>query len=61
MEENFNTTPMRPLREVLAEFEQMIDTEQSTSNEVCEKCHGTNTELIRDEQGRVIGARRCGH
>lgn len=62
MDKVSKVAPMRPLRDVLAEFESMIDTEQATTNdEVCDRCNDTRSELIRDSNGTVIGAKPCTH
>lgn len=60
MEKDSNVTPMRPLRDVLAEFEAMIDSDQAVTSEgICVKCNNTGTEVIY--QDGITSARPCSH
>lgn len=63
MEEDSKVIPMRPLRDVLAEFEALIDDEAGYASKdgPCKRCNGTGTEVIYNEQTKVTSARRCTH
>ena len=62
MEEDFKVTPMRPLREVLREFEDAIETDgAAASDDPCPRCNGTGTEVIYNEQLKTSSGRRCSH
>lgn len=63
MDEDSKVIPMRPLREVLTEFEAAIEQEERTSNNdgPCPMCNGTGTEIVHNEQTKVTSARRCQH
>ena len=63
MAEDSKTVPMRPLRDVLREFETLIDLEEgeAPNDGPCRLCNGTGTEVIYDDQGQSKGARPCSH
>lgn len=63
MAEDSKVVPMRPLRDVLREFEALIESEEAgaANNGPCEHCNGTGTETIRNEQGIIVSARPCSH
>lgn len=63
MAEDSKVDPMRPLREVLREFEALIDSEETDApgDGPCGRCNGTGTEVIYDDQGKSKSARRCNH
>ena len=52
---------MASLRDVLNEIDKHIDRERLEDGNVCPRCLNTNTEVIRNERGHAIGARRCHH
>lgn len=61
MAEDSKVIPMRPLRDVLREFEDMMDAEETAAPKdgPCTRCNGTGTEVIR-EHG-YESARPCSH
>lgn len=63
MAEDSKVIPMRPLRDVLHEFESLIDSEESDApiDGPCRRCNGTGTEPIRNERGLIVSARPCSH
>lgn len=62
-EDSKKVIPMRPLRDVLAEFDKMDDRDMdgASGDSPCTRCNGTGTELIHDERGQVRGAKQCSH
>lgn len=62
-EDSKKVIPMRPLRDVLAEFDKMVDQEMSSASgdSPCIKCNGTGTELVYNEIGQVRGGKPCKH
>lgn len=55
-------TPMRPLREVLAEFEAMIDQDENQAgDDPCPRCNGTGTEVVYNEVLKINSGRPCSH
>jgi len=62
MDEHSKVIPMRPIRDVLRDFESMVDAEEDAPDDGrCRRCNGTGTELIVDEQTKITSARRCTH
>lgn len=63
MDEDSKVIPMRPLRDVLAEFEALIGEESADAPKdgPCRRCNGTGTEVTYNEQTKVTSARRCTH
>lgn len=64
MDELSKVIPMRPLRDVLAELEKLIDSEQDNApppDGPCRRCNGTGTEVIYNEQTKLTSGRPCGH
>lgn len=63
MVENSKVVPMRPLREVLRDYEALIDdeAEDAPKDGPCRRCNGTGSEVIYNEQTRTTSARRCAH
>lgn len=63
MAERSKVIPMHPLREVLREFETLMDeeAEDAPKDGPCRRCNGTGTEVIYNEQTRITTARRCTH
>lgn len=63
MGEDSKVVPMRPLRDVLREFEALIDDEagDAPKDGPCKRCNGTGTELIYNERGQVSGGKKCSH
>lgn len=61
MAEDSKVVPMRPLRDVLREFEEMIDAEEdgAPADGPCPRCNGTGTEVIR--QPKYESSRPCSH
>lgn len=63
MDEDFKTTPMRPIREVLHEVEAELykPNRPDKYEPPCSLCNGTGTQVIYNEQTRVTSARPCVH
>ena len=61
MDDLSKVTPMRPLRDVLREFESLMDSEaeDAPKDEPCMRRNGTGTELVKD--GNLVRARACKH
>ena len=63
MDEHSKVVPMRRIREVLREFEELMENETDGAAEdgPCRRCNGTRTEVIYNEQTGVTSARPCDH
>lgn len=60
MAEDSKVIPMRPLRDVLREFEELIEAgDDAPTDDPCTRCNGTGTEVIR--QSGYESAKPCNH